>query len=295
MTALVYAPTLAHGFVYEDLNADAGMLRPWSIAQTLAFPFRSLTYWLQTLCLQIGGSAAWPYHAASLALHLVNVALLASLAGVLAAAVFALHPLLVETVAYVSAQPDLLVGTCVLLALVAARRGWWAAVALACLGVSLSKESGLVAWLLVPLVARWRRWPLPHPVWGVLALLPASWIIARTCWSCARADAWSLHGSVPDTLRTLSAIGRYVAWTAWPVGLSIVAAPTSAGWGVLVAVAAAVGLWRWSVLRFPALWIGLALAPRLLVPYGDGLHDHHWAVPIIGICLALGAGRGEAR
>lgn len=293
VTALLYAPSIGYGFVYEDLNDPATSFQPWTWAHTLVSPLRSLTRWLDTLCLWAGGGAPWAYHAAGVALHLLNVALLAPLAGPFAAALFAVHPLNVETVAYVSARADLLAVTFVLLALVAVRRRWWALAALACTAATVSKESAIVAWLLVPLFA-WREGVRAPRWWADIVIAPAMMALGRTCWNCGATGAWPIRFSLHDSLQTFTVVVRYLGWTLWPVGLSIlhdwswVTLPVSL-WAVAVSAVAVVTLRAW----FVAVWVLLALAPRLLVAYGDGLHDHHWYLPMVGITLALEIGRAH--
>ena len=288
VTAALYAPSIGYGFVYEDLNDPATSFQPWSWELTRQMPLRSLTQWLHTFCLWIGAGAAWPYHAAGVALHLLNVTLLALLAGPLAAAVFAWHPLNVESVAYVSSRPDVLAVSFVLLALLAERRGWWVLAALACGAATLSKESAVVAWALVPFAAWWTGRSFPR-WWVDIVALPVGLIAGRMCWNCGAMEHWPLRLSLDGTMQTLGTVSTYGAWTLAPVGLSILHDWTwltpAASVGLVAVAGSLVFIARaW----FAAAWVLLALAPRVLVAYGDGLHDHHWYLPMVGICLAVG-------
>lgn len=300
VTVMIYAPALSHQFVYEDLNDPTTFLQPWSWGLTTRLPFRSMTSWTNTFSLWVGSGAAWPYHAMGIVLHLWNVLLMALLAGPLAAAVFAWHPLQVETVAYVSARADLLAATCVVLALWCARRGWWIAALVGCAAATLSKESAIVAWVLVPFAAWWFRWRVPAWVPAALfaAMFLTAWaVLSRLCWACDDLGRWPVSLSIGHTVHAAAVIVRYAAWTALPVGLSILHdwswLTVPAAVGLVSTAAMATWMLRATPVLFAVLWIALALAPRLLVPYGDGLHDHHWYLPMIGICLALGAWRKE--
>lgn len=294
MTAMLYAPTIGYGFAYEDLNDPSAFFTPWQLGWTRGHPFRSLTRMTDTLCLWAGGTAPWPYHALGVLLHLVNGVLLAALAGPVAAAFVLWHPLSVETVTYVSARPDMLATTMVLLAMLAASRGWWP-VALCAVGAAgLCKESAIVAWALVPLAAWWHEWPMPRGavrVWLVAAAFGVGLAWSRVCLSCPATSTmgWPLTVSLAQSSEQIMAVTRYAAWTVVPVGLSVLhtwpSVPVATA-GVIVAGWIALA-YLWPRLRFALVWTAIALAPRLLVPFGDGLHDHHWSLPLVGIALAF--------
>jgi tetratricopeptide (TPR) repeat protein len=127
LALLVYGQILGHGFVRWDdglLILDQPIvhsLTPWSVWKAfttydpeLYIPATFVTYQLGWL---VGGGAAWPFHAASLLLHLGSAWLLALLAhslsrrwwaGLLAGLVFLLHPLNTEGVAWASGMKDVL-------------------------------------------------------------------------------------------------------------------------------------------------------------------------------------------
>lgn len=197
----VYAPSLGNGFVWDDvahiadnprLDSLAGV---WGYAVALEGPYhRPAIFAGYAFETALWGRWAPAFHATNLLLHLLNVALVAVAArrtGVApwtalgGAAVFALHPLQVEAVAYISGRTDLLMtfgalaGTVVLLGRGAPlARG---AVAAACGGLAIaSKESGfalaaLWPWLVLrhePVgAARWRLLLPPLVVAGLLLML----------------------------------------------------------------------------------------------------------------------------
>ena len=143
-------PALEGGFVYDDrvLVLQNPLIRSWDgLRQALGSAYwdfltpdtaQRLGYWrpLTSLALFVGHALghgeAWGFHAVSLCLHLGAVAVVFSLArrlvggapwAALCAALFALHPVQVEAVAWISAVNDPLYGLCVLLAL-AAHLSW---------------------------------------------------------------------------------------------------------------------------------------------------------------------------
>ncbi|HVS19501.1 MAG TPA: tetratricopeptide repeat protein [Planctomycetota bacterium] len=137
-------PALSGGFVYDDrvLVLQNPQIRSWEgLRQALGSAYwdflapdtaARLGYWrpLTSLALfaghLLGGGAAWGFHAVSLCLHLGAVAAAFALArrllgsapwAALCAALFALHPVQVEAVAWISAVNDPLYGLFVLLGL----------------------------------------------------------------------------------------------------------------------------------------------------------------------------------
>ena len=122
-----YFPALLAGFVWDDeafteasaVRELSGLWRIWSSPRAIEneghyWPLVYTTFWLEH---KLWGLAPAGYHAVNVALHLANTLLLWRLAGRLAvpgawllAAVFAVHPLHVESVAWVIERKDLLSG-----------------------------------------------------------------------------------------------------------------------------------------------------------------------------------------
>ncbi|MCS7209737.1 MAG: tetratricopeptide repeat protein [Fimbriimonadales bacterium] len=136
MVGALYAPTVRFKFVWDDDQliygrADYRSPARWleAVSQPLDFSpnyFRPLA--LSSLLVQIW---LWkdnpaPFHAANLQIHLLNTALVMALGlrllrghwmGLLAGALYGVHPALVESVAFVSSRYDLTVTLFLLLAL----------------------------------------------------------------------------------------------------------------------------------------------------------------------------------
>ena len=122
-----YFPAFFAGFVWDDeafteaaaVREVSGLWRIWSSPRAIEneghyWPLVYTTFWLEH---KLWGFAPAGYHAVNVALHLANTLLLWRLAGRLAvpgawllAAVFAVHPLHVESVAWVIERKDLLSG-----------------------------------------------------------------------------------------------------------------------------------------------------------------------------------------
>ena len=122
-----YFPAFFAGFVWDDeafteaaaVREVSGLWRIWSSPRAIEneghyWPMVYTTFWLEH---KLWGFAPAGYHAVNVALHLANTLLLWRLADRLAvpgawflAAVFAVHPLHVESVAWVIERKDLLSG-----------------------------------------------------------------------------------------------------------------------------------------------------------------------------------------
>ena len=125
LVAVSYLPALEAGFVWDDLIfVEEAAVHDWSGLWSIWFspaeiereghywPIVYTSFWLEH---KLWGLAPLGYHAVNLALHLVNVLLAWRLLQRLAvpgswviAAVFAVHPLHVESVAWVMERKDLL-------------------------------------------------------------------------------------------------------------------------------------------------------------------------------------------
>jgi Tfp pilus assembly protein PilF len=172
--ALVYAPSLGGGFLYDDLHVVVGNrhirdLR--ALGSVLGYePARPLLGLVWALNYAAGGQEPWSYHVVNMLFHIVNAALVASLflwmarrrglgpePAALGAALFAVTPMAAETVAYVSSRSTALCALFMLAslrlagdALVQASRTR-AAGALACalLGLATKEEAAALPLLLL--------------------------------------------------------------------------------------------------------------------------------------------------
>jgi tetratricopeptide (TPR) repeat protein len=245
------------------------------------------------------------------------------------AAVFALHPLHVESVAWASSRKDVLAGACFAATLLAyARhaeapsRRRMAAVA-ACLGLGLLSKSILVT---VPcLLLLLDYWPLRRLHGGGSGVLPIdsgrlraalvekwplfllSFAAAATTWSIQQRAGATAYGDVlPLGARAANALhsyGVYLLDSVWPVGLAMFYPHPGADLPLLqVATAslvlAAVSVWaiRGAARRPYAcvgwLWyLGMLLPMIGLVQVGQQARaDRYTYLPLIGLALAVAWG-----
>jgi hypothetical protein len=250
-----YAPVSGHAFLsYDDpayvtgnLQVLAGLTREsigWAFAETHSGNWHPVTWLSHMLDVELFGLDPGAHHLTSLGLHIANALLLF---GVLArmtgapgrsacvAGLFALHPLHVESVAWVSERKDLL-STCFALLALAAWLGWARrrsrlayAGALALFALGLMAKPMLVTFPFVLLLLD--LWPLARlPGWSPRTLAPllveklpfvalsaASSLITLGAQSAAISSEVPLGVRIPNVL-----VGylRYLGKALWPSDLA---------------------------------------------------------------------------
>lgn len=296
IVALLYAPTLSSGWVYEDWNDPQRFMALPTWGAFLDRWNRSLTTGSLLLSGAFSPMEPWGYHLVSVALHAVNTGVLFWLGyamwnetwpAFVCALLFAVHPIQTEAVAYISARPDLLMTTFVLLALLAAEYEHWLWMLVACVCAVLAKESGIVAGPLALWWAVGREKSIPRWLYALSALglgVGTAAIVAR----------YDLSGfDLTYTAQETAKLWYLLSKVAIPVGLSI---DHDYGWFPqgfpMLALMGTIALACWSLVSarmwaFGAAFVLIAIAPRLLTPLLEGLHEHHLYICTIGIFLAL--------
>ena len=291
----------------------------------------ALSRWADGLPVTAGAlNAAW-FHGANVLVHAVSAALAfvllrrlagqfaggaperrVNLAAALGALFFALHPLQVEPVAWISGLRDVL-GGCLGLAALAVLFGGdrfgpgrWGAATLLFVASLAAKPAGvalpLVAGILAVMPFRW--------TWRQIAWVLGPWLIIGALWVLLTSSAqWAAElavGLVPVWMRPFvagDALAFYLAKTVWPAGLAAdygrapdVALDAGWLWWMWIGpVALAVGLFALRPLRVylvPFLVFAAALLPTLgLVPFNFQLvstvADRYAYLALIGPALAL--------
>lgn len=307
VVAVLYAPTLRYPFIYEDQNDPDTFLAETTgrelAARLAAAPMRAVTeLTLAANRAVFGASNPVGYHAGNVALHLLNVVLVLLIAwqwvppaaSVLVALAFAVHPLNVEAVAYVSARSELVASSGVLLALLGASLGAFTVALVGVLLACLGKETAVMAWGLVPLWAIVTRTAFPVRRWSLTA--------GAVGMAGALALNWShvpLGVDVGVVGRTAAAVCRLVALIPFPVGLTMdhdwhgvpfwLQMAALAALIVLAGVSAAVVRDRCHWMALAALATVLWFLPRFVVPVPEGLHEHHMVVPLAVWLICAGA------
>lgn len=307
----------------------------WALTATETSNWHPATWVAHMLDVTFFGLNPAGHHATSLALHAATAVLLfGALAGMTgrpwlslcAAALFALHPLRVESVAWASEKKDVLAGLFWMLTMALHARyarkpgfGRYAAV-LVVFALGLAAKSMLVTLPFALLLLDW--WPLgrfaagargsARPAAGPLARLVLEKLPHLTLalgagaltWHAQRTSGavWDL-GEIPLVPRLLNAAVsavRYLEKTLWPVDLSplyphpgpnIPLAAAFAASGALVVATLVVVRRRaehpW--LLFGWLWFLGTLAPVIgIVQVGwQGMADRYTYIPLVGPVIAL--------
>jgi len=285
-------------------------------------PVRDLSYVLDHE--MSGGWDAGSLHAMNLVLHMASGVLVIALAtqmgtsvaaSLLAGALFLLHPIQVESVAWVASRKDLLAGMFVLLSWHAHARRWRAWSAIAFLAAALSKATVVVfpSVLVVSSVvlerARWRdavRRAAPH---FIIAAVAAALQLrsAGEAGMLARAS----HARPLETILMAAKIPfLYFAHIAWPTRLHVLYAPSTPAPGAMPSWLAPAGLVLLGVVAVrlargarprPLIGVGLAaflflLAPTLgLVPFQLLMADRYAYVAMGGLAVACAGLVGAVR
>jgi len=254
-TMAAYQPVWHAGFIWDDdnyvtknrtLRDFSGLKQIWfdTKATPQYYPLVYTTFWLEYHAWRLNPLG---YHIVNVLLHALGAILLwrvlkrLELAGAwLAAAVFALHPVNVESVAWITERKNVLSGVFFFGAAWAylrftgesgserQRRGWWLAGLLLFVCALLSKTA-VCSLPLALLLARW--WKEKRLKWGDVApLVPffiaALWLGLQTAWLekhhvGASGAAWSSSFAERGLLAG-RALWFYAGKLVWPVNLTFV-------------------------------------------------------------------------
>jgi hypothetical protein len=337
IAVLVYLPVRGYGFVNLDdpsyladnLVVQAGLTWrgvTWAFTTFHLGNWHPITWLSLMLDVTLVGVAPGVHHLVNVALHATNtVVLLAVLAmatgqlwrSALVAALFAVHPLHVESVAWISERKDLLAALFGLLAI-----GGWvrhvrrpstgrlAMVALA-QALSLACKPMLVTLPLILLLVD--RWPLARNTpfttrvrekWPLLLLSAASCVV--TIVSQRAGGSISSLSSIPFWARAenaLLALISYLVKTVWPSSLAVVYPhPALSQVGIstvevafaAAALAALSGLAAWQWRPRPSLGVGWMWYLVMLLPViglvqagSQAMADRYTYLPLVGIFIAV--------
>ena len=325
--AIAYRASFDGEFVSDDRSAilNNPLLRSLDLANVRAIfsSFDDANYIpLKVLSLavdqQVWGPAPFGYHLGNLLLHIVCALLvwrilafcgLSSGAALLVALLWALHPIQVESVAFMSERKNVLSGACFFGAFLAylhfSASGRWrtyAAVLVLFVLALLSKMNTVVLPALCLaydlLIARrlGRR--------SLLASLPLFAAGAVVVWYNLAGNPMhgtNFHGGSPlvTWLTSTTVPFRYLASVAWPAHLrsfyyvplhgSPLDPPVASSIAGLAALAVLIGwlAWRRRPEAFWLFWFVVTLAPMLnIVPFPTLMQDRYMYLPLVGVLAA---------
>ncbi len=346
---VAYLGSLGYGFIFDDRRQIA--LNPqvqswgylsrlltthvWSqkAAETLIPQYRPLfSVWL-LIIYSFAGATEWVWHAASIALYALSTYLVYRLADELlqdrlaaavAALVFAVHPIHIESVCWVSACNELLLGPLVAISLIHFHKGirlnaepfwnsWTLLSLLAWTAALFTKESVLPVVTVFPYLA-WRFTKQSSSFkqrTQVVVYRAAPYFVAAGLYLAVRLAVLGKmglgNGSHTWTQVAYSApslFAFYMQKLVFPTGLSsfylnpLVSSPSAEMWIVAGIIVAGITLLGWlSQRRDPAIGVAgiLLLAPLLPVLIavrvfldGETAHDRYLFLPSVGLCLFVG-------
>jgi tetratricopeptide (TPR) repeat protein len=325
-------------YVTSNPNVQSGLTRAtlrWAITSTDHANWHPLTWLSHTLDWQLFGSDPSGHHFTSLLLHGLNVVLLffllARITGstgrsLLVAAIFAVHPINVESVAWIAERKNVLCTLFFLLALTAyshyTRRPNLLRylLAAAVFVLALAAKPMVVTFPFVLLLLdfwplqRIQNWTAPStvfptsqlPAWKIaLEKFPFLVLAAADCVLTLiaqhKADAIKSGAKFPLSARLANAIVSYVSylWKAvWPLHLAVFY-PHFAGrlpaWKVLLCglflAAMSVWVWRERARRYLIVgwcwFLGMMVPVIGLIQVGDqGMADRYAYLPFLGLFVA---------
>lgn len=333
-TFLVFVPAIHYSLVYDDFEqiVTNPRITNWSYLPGYFTshlwahsPLQPPNYyrpffliWLRLADAVLGPpNAIW--HLASILAHMAAVfcllILIRRLTGnfttaALAAALFALHPIHTEAVAWVSSVEDPLLTIFAVLAVYfyAGRKGPISFISLLFAALAVfTKEAGIVVPALI-LAYEWTRSNLKNALLG-----SAPYCLPVLLYVALRMNALgSLTTGVPPNMSVREMIftwpavlAAYARHLLWPVHLSVSynVAIGSALWPLLLLAIVIAGL-VWFLrdcspdVRFGAAWFAITLAPALGIRYlltGDYVHDRYLYLPSVGLALMIAVALSKIR
>ncbi len=344
VTALAYAATVHFAFVYDD---DAQIVSNPTLSSWKVLPFLFTGHswkflmpdwagnyyrpvfmtWLLLNKMLFGINPA-PWHATTALLHVLATFLSFLVArqvlrnGVAAgfvAILFGLHPIHVESVAWVSGVTDPLMGVFVFAAFWAWVRGerepdrrflWQILAAIFYAGACLSKETGL--FLPVVVVAYDVLFGRDERTWkGIASSALRAWPLGAVGAAYMIVRGIVLRGLVHpvgiplhyDLLTIPTILWGYMRRLVWPVQLAVsyetvpVSSPLQWRFWLPLLAWILVGVVAWRIARrsrvfaFSAIWFFAFLAPAIVgLPsflLNEWIHDRYLYLPVFGFCLLL--------
>lgn len=325
LAALVtYLPALSNGFVWDD-PLVLRQLRQfddwWDLLimppEVPRYYYRPLVFLTYLLDRSVGGETPYWFHLSVVALHLANTLLVYRLAVVvlgnsvsvafLAALLFAVTPIHVESVAWIAGRADVLACAFLLISalLVVRRSGWGGSYQLAAVMyflALLAKESAITGMVVIPLLSRLHRRRIDWRDVAPFVVATIAYLLLR------KQSGGAFIGGAESSLDvfesaqlTLQALGYYVVCSIAPVSITpyIASVPESPVYlvvGVLSMVAAALvprALRATDRARCYGLltWFFLTLMPSFVVLYRESasapIADRYLYIPSVASCMLL--------
>jgi tetratricopeptide (TPR) repeat protein len=249
LTVSTYLPALRNGFMWDDndhftqnpaMTAPDGLRRIWSsLAVSRYYPLTLTTFWAER---RLWGLNPLGYHAVNIALHTLSAVLAFLLlrrlnvrAAWVAAALWAIHPMNAESVAWATELKNVQSGVFFFLTLLCflrfergSHRGWYALSLVSFAAALASKPSTVVLPLVLLLLAWWQRGRVQRqdlvralPYFALALAMSALTIVEQSGHVGRAPHDWSL-ASTQRLILASKALWFYLASIVWPVNLMFV-------------------------------------------------------------------------
>jgi tetratricopeptide (TPR) repeat protein len=337
-TAAVFAPALSHPFInyddrqyiLENANVTAGLTLHnviWAFTSFSEANWHPLTWLSHMLDVELYGLNPSGHHLTSILLHMATTLLLylflhratsSPWRSALVAALFALHPLRIESVAWVAERKDVLSAFFAMATLLAYARyarnpapaGYLLVVGCFTLGL-LSKPMLVTLPCLMLLLDYWPlgRWQRSEPVRLIVEKLPLLTLTAASCWVTYTAQHSGISNpSLPLQLKLANgavAYATYLARMIWPAKLAILYPfDQSIPAGKVTSAVVLLSLISWQSLRlrrkYPWFTVGWFWYLGTLVPVIGLINvgyqataDRYTYLPLTGIFIVIAWGLTE--
>ncbi|MDQ6809243.1 MAG: tetratricopeptide repeat protein [Verrucomicrobiota bacterium] len=305
LVIVTYAQVWHAGFIWDDdahltknvcIVGPAGFKEIWTTAEATYYPLVLSTFWLLHKCFALN---PLPYHLANVIAHAFATVLLWQVLRLLGvrgawfgAALWGLHPVMVQSVAWITELKNTQSGVFYLLCIfafvrsrepsAAARERWWLGAALLfCAMAIASKSSTVILPAVLALCLWWQQrrlgWRDLLGLWPFFAMAAAAsgWTIWEQKYHSGAIGAeWSQSG--PERLVIASSdLWFYLGKLAWPRPLIFIyprwqidASHIASYVPVAMALGAALWCWwqrngRWRPIAFAAAYFVIALLPVL--------------------------------
>ncbi|MBI3786384.1 MAG: tetratricopeptide repeat protein [Deltaproteobacteria bacterium] len=339
LVLLAYYPAIHGQFVLDDtwlltnnplIRASDGLLRFWNVLESHdAWPMTNTSFWLEW---RLWGMNPTGYHLTNLLLHVIEACLIwailekLSVSGaLLAALLFALHPVNVESVAWISQRKNLLALLFSLLSILfsfeagaaspkaprssqSALDGWYWLSLLSFVLAMLSKGSAAVLPVILIGIVWWQRPLTQRDAWRAAPFfLISCLLVPLNMWLQARVIDPSLRPGMIERLLGAGAVVWFYLYKALlPINLVFVYPqwhihPDRLSWWLplFATVTVSVALWwfRSTVVRPLFLaWAYFCVALTPVLGFTDItfmehslVADHYQHVPLIGVVVLLAA------
>ena len=248
LTIVVYWPVKQAGFIWDDddhltenpaMTSTEGLARIWSsLSVSRYYPLTLTTFWVQR---RLWGLNPLPYHAVNVLLHGLNAILIYLVLRQLhvrpawvAAAVWAIHPVNVESVAWITELKNVQSGLFFFLAVLSflefergSRRVWYLVSITCAMAAVLSKSSTVILPFVLLLGAWWQRRQITRRDWlrvapfFALALPMALLTITEQQHRVSPQSAWSL-GLMDRVSIAGKSLYFYAGKLLWPPNLCFI-------------------------------------------------------------------------